>query len=177
MAEVIDRLKEQALQQLQASSLYQSGTAWFNSLTSRDQTLVKALSILVALALLVTWTWQPSQNSVVLADKRLETELKFHESMKENAYLFSSTGASQGGSFKGSILSLVNNTAKAKNIALKRFEPEGDKGLRIWLDQANFNSVIDWLEVLETQKGITIEQISIDKVSPGIVNLRAVLKA
>ncbi len=177
MVEVIERLKEQVGQQIQASSLYQSGNAWFSALTSRDQSLVKGLSILVVLALIISWTWQPSQKAVTSAETRLASELKFHQKMKENAHLFSSGSTTSGTSFQGSILSLVNNTAKAKNIALKRFEPEGKRGLRIWLDQAHFNSVIDWLETLESQKGITIEQISIDKVSPGFVNLRAVLKA
>jgi len=177
MAEIIERLKDQVSQQIQASSLYQSGHAWFRALTSRDQSMVKALSILVVIALIISWTWQPSEKAVKNSQTRLASELKFHQKMKENAHLFSSGNAASGAAFKGSILSVVNNTAKAKNIALKRFEPEGTTGLRIWLDQAHFNSVIDWLEVLEVQKGITIEQISIDKVSPGLVNLRAVLKA
>ncbi len=47
MAETIERLKDQVGQQIQASSLYQSGHAWFSALTSRDQSMVKALSILV----------------------------------------------------------------------------------------------------------------------------------
>ncbi len=177
MAELIERIKEKVGQQVQASSLYQSATTWFNALGSRDQILVKALSALIALALIFTWTLQPSQAAVKSAESRFNKEFKFHQKMKENAHLFAGSGSNNTGSFKGSILSLVNNTAKAKNIALKRFEPEGDKGLRVWLDQVNFNSVIDWLELLEVQKGITIEQISIDKVSPGLVNLRAVLKA
>ncbi|MEY8203694.1 MAG: type II secretion system protein M, partial [Bermanella sp.] len=177
MAEVIAQLKTQIGQQVQASSLYQSAHTWFNALGARDQILVKGLATLVVLAFIISWTWQPSEKALKRAETRLASELTFHQTMKENAHLFATANPASGASFKGSILSLVNNTAKAKNIALKRFEPEGTRGLRIWLDQANFNSVIDWLELLETQKGITIEQISIDKVSPGRVNLRAVLKA
>jgi general secretion pathway protein M len=177
MAELIERIKDKVGQQVLASSIYQSAVAWFNGLGPRDQVLVKALSALMVLALIFTWTFQPSQAAVKSADARFNKELKFHQKMKENSHLFAGSRLNDSGAFQGSILSLVNNTAKAKNIALKRFEPEGDKGLRVWLDQVNFNSVIDWLELLEVQKGITIEQISIDKVSPGIVNLRAVLKA
>ncbi len=177
MAELFERIKGNVSQQVQASSVYQSANAWFKALDSRDQMLVKALSTLIVLALIFVWTLQPSQAAVKSAEARFNKELKFHQKMKENAYLFAGSRANNAGAFEGSILSLVNNTAKAKNIVLKRFEPEGDKGLRVWLDQVNFNSVIDWLELLEVQKGITIEQISIDKVSPGLVNLRAVLKA
>jgi len=95
--------------------------------------------------------------------------------MKENAYLFSNSGQtiSEGGA---SILTTVNSTAKVKNIQLKRFEPDGKTSLRIWLDQVNFNALIDWLELLETTRGIKVEQISIDRVNSGIVNARAVLQ-
>ncbi len=175
MVDFTDRIKEQGMQQLKASSLYQGASAWLNGLSQRDQQLVKVFSILIAITLVFAWVWQPTYASVQKAEKRFASELKFHQSMKENAYLFSSSSRT-GAPIKGSILSLVNNSAKAKDISLKRFEPEGKTGLRIWLDQANFNSVIDWLDELETQKGITVEQISIDKVSSGLVNLRAVLK-
>jgi type II secretory pathway component PulM len=40
----------------------------------------------------------------------------------------------------------------------------------------SFDSSIDWIETLESQKGFKVEQISVDKVGAGTVNLRAVLK-
>ncbi len=177
MADLIARLKEQSAQQLKASSLYQGANAWLAGLSQRDQKTVKGVLVLVALTLVFAWVWQPSYSASIKAEKRLSTELSFHKKMKDNAHLFSSSLNKAPTGVKGSILSVVNNTAKAKNISLKRFEPEGKTGLRIWLDQANFNSVIDWLDILESQKGLTIEQISIDKVSSGLVNLRAVLKS
>jgi len=41
----------------------------------------------------------------------------------------------------------------------------------------DFNKAIDWIETLEATKGITAEQINIEKVNPGIVNIRAVFKS
>lgn len=177
MAEFIERIKEQGKQQIVASSLYQGGASWYSGLASRDQLLVKALSILIVIALLFVWVFQPSFVAKDKANQRFESEISFHNKLKENAFLFTSGKAVSGSTSGGSILSIVNNSAKAKSIVLKRFEPEGQNGLRVWLDRANFNSVIDWLEILESQKGISIDQISIDKVSPGLVNLRAVLKS
>ena len=177
MAEFIERFKEQGKQQLMASSIYQGASSWFDGLTSRDQLTVKSISIAILLALIFVWVWQPSQVAKHKSEQRLNSELSFHNKMKENAHRFGAASRVVSSSKGGSILSVVNNTAKAKSITLKRFEPEGQHGLRVWLDRANFNSVIDWLEILETQKGISIEQISIDKVSPGLINLRAVLKS
>ncbi|MEH6344752.1 MAG: type II secretion system protein M [Bermanella sp.] len=177
MAEFIERFKEQSKQQLMASGIYQGALSWFDGLTSRDQLMVKSISMAIFLALIFIWIWQPSQVAKHKSEQRFNSELTFHNKMKENAFHFGVANKNPSSSKGGSILGVVNNTAKAKNITLKRFEPEGQQGLRVWLDSANFNSVIDWLEILETQKGISIEQISIDKVSPGLVNLRAVLKS
>ena len=177
MAEFIERIKEQGKQQLLSSSLYQNGVSWYAALASRDQLMVKGLSAIVVIALLFVWIWQPSIDANKKASQKFQSELSFHNKLKENAFHFSSGKTVSASSSGGSILSIVNNSAKAKSIVLKRFEPEGQDGLRVWLDKANFNSVIDWLEILESQKGISIEQISIDKVSPGLVNLRAVLKS
>jgi len=176
MANSIDNLKRNLKHQIEQSSIYKSTATWYESLAERDQKVVKALCLIVVIALVYSWVWLPVSQGRESAISRYESELTFHKKMKENAYLFSqgSTSTTQSDS---SILTTVNTTAKVKNIQLKRFEPEGDSGLRIWLDKVNFNSAVDWLELLESSRGIKVEQISIDKVESGIVNIRAVLQS
>lgn len=176
MANAIDNLKRNLRLQAEQSKLYQSANNWYGQLVERDQLIVKILSVCILMALIFAWIWLPVSNGQAKAIASYNTEMKFHAKMKESAYLFSSGDVLNENS-EGSILSTVNNTAKVKNILLKRFEPDGKTGLRIWLDQVNFNSVIDWLELLETSRGIRVEQISIDRVAPGIVNVRAVLQS
>lgn len=161
--------------QITATSSYKAIANWYAALSERDRTIVKALSVLFIIAIFISWIWQPMIKANKDAESRLNSELKFHTFMKENAHKVSS-GPVSGGS-EGSILGTVNQLAKVKGLTLKRFEPEGSNGLRVWLDKVEFNKVIDWLELLEAEKGISVEQISIDKVNSGIVNLRAVLKS
>lgn len=175
MANSIDNLKANLRLQLHNSSIYKSANNWYSQLASKDQLIVKVLLILVLIALVFAWVWQPVIAGKEKAERKFNTEMSFHKKMKENAYLFAS-GSESVGSNGASILTTVNSTAKVKNIQLKRFEPDGKTGIRIWLDQVNFNSLIDWLELLETTRGIKVEQISIDKVNSGIVNARAVLQ-
>ena len=35
---------------------------------------------------------------------------------------------------------------KPRGVELRRFEPDGSSRLRIWLDKAEFDSVIDWID-------------------------------
>jgi len=176
MANSIENLKLNLRLQVEKSSLYKAANDWYSQLAVKDQLIVKVLAAFVLIALVFAWVWQPVMNGTAQAKNRYTSEMAFHAKLKENAYLFSSAGGQITGQ-GDSILSTVNNTAKVKNIQLKRFEPEGKTGLRIWLDQVNFNSLIDWLELLETTRGIKVEQISIDKVNSGIVNVRAVLQS
>lgn len=174
MDERISNLLEKSFSKIKASPSIVKLVNWYSQLPPRDALVVKILSALTLLALLFTWIVQPAIQGKKTAENNLANELRFHNKLKENAYLFKAGIKST--TSNGSILSQVNSLAKVKNIQLKRFEPEGNNGLRIWLEKVNFNSAIDWIETLEVEKGISIEQISIDKVKPGIVNLRAVLK-
>ena len=168
-------IKDQYLQNIKNSSAYKKFINWYNALPSRDAKILKILSALTILVLIFSWVIQPTISSIKTSENKLAAELKFHTKLKENAFLFKSTGANTNNN-NGSILSRVNGLAKEKGIKLKRFEPNGDSGLRVWLEKINFNSAIDWIETLEVEQGIKVEQISIDKVDNGIVNLRAVLK-
>lgn len=174
MANAMDNLTSNLKRQLEQSSIYQGVNNWYSQLNRNDQSIVKGLAFVIALVLIYAWIWQPSINAKEQAEKSFSKELSFHESLKENAYRFNS-GAAVSQSRGGSILSTVSATAKAKNIELRRFEPDGATRLRIWLDKAEFDAVIDWIEILEAEKGILVEQISLDKVASGRVNVRAVL--
>jgi general secretion pathway protein M len=175
MDDKISLLKEKIHQRLITSDIYKKSNDWYQALPPKDALVLKALAILIALALIFAWIVQPTITSVKQAESKLVSELKFHTKLKENAYLVQGT-SNTGSNGNESILSLVNSMAKTKGIKLKRFEPNGDSGLRVWLEKVSFDSSIDWIETLESQKGIKVEQISVDKVGAGTVNLRAVLK-
>lgn len=175
MANSIENLKRNIRLQVESSTIYKSYQDWYGQLAARDKKIVKVLSMVIIVALIFAWIWQPVISGKNKAISKYQSEMSFHTKLKENAYLFSSS--SNNNTTGQSILTTVNNTSKVKGIQLKRFEPDGPNGLRIWLDSVNFNSLIDWLELLETTRGIKVEQISIDKVNSGLVNVRAVLQS
>jgi type II secretory pathway component PulM len=162
------------LEKIKRSPTIKKAIDWYTELPARDAQIVKILGGLIVITLIITWLIKPIIDGKNTAQSTLSSELKFHHNLKENAYLLGSS--SDSSSSGGSILSMVNSLAKAKGVQLKRFEPEGKGGLRIWLEKVNFDSAIDWLELMESEKGISIDQISIDKVDNGVVNIRAVLK-
>jgi len=64
-----------------------------------------------------------------------------------------------------SILSLATQQAQSNNLSFKRFEPFDEGGLRVWLDNAPFNNLLQWLTALQQQNGVLIKQVSIDRAT------------
>ncbi len=148
---------------------------WYQALPPRDAAIVRAMAIVIGLCLIYLWVWVPVEKYQASAQARLQSELTLHRTLKENAYKV--TGSRQSNAPAGqSVLAIVNSTSRAKGVKLSRFEPEGENGLRIWLDKVKFDDVVDWLDLLENEQGVRVTQINIDKVEPGTVNLRAVLQ-
>lgn len=64
-----------------------------------------------------------------------------------------------------SLLSLATRHAQSNNLSFKRFEPFGEGGLRVWLDNASFNSLLQWLTQLQQQNGVLVKQVNISRAS------------
>lgn len=146
---------------------------WFDSQNGRDKKIIQSIAAFVVLCLIIVVFVQPFLAKQGLYQAKLGKSLSTYETLASNAHKFQSNSA--GGSSNGPILSLVTRQAKASNINLKRFEPDGD-GLRIWLEDAVFDDAIRWLEELNQQYDIQIKQINVDRSEKsGLVDLRGTL--
>ena len=83
--------------------------------------------------------------------------------------LRAANGVSTG--FNGSLAQAANQTAANANIPIARMQPQGEE-LQVWVDQAPFNGVLDWLQSLEDM-GISILDLDIAEAdAPGQVKIR-----
>lgn len=161
------------IKRIQAGHTYQAADAWYEGQSPRDQLIIKVLLVCMLVSLFYLWIWVPVTEFPVKAERQLKAQMSLHQKMKDNAWRFQH--AAVAGNAGQSVLAIVNSSARNQNIDLKRFEPEGESGLRIWLDDVRFNAVISWLTMLQTQYGIRASQISMDKSTSGAVNVRALL--
>ena len=77
-----------------------------------------------------------------------------------------------------SLMALLDSTARQSGLhnAVKRVDPEGQDKVRLRLEQAVFDDMMHWLESLGRTYGITVENITIDRLdSIGLVNARLTL--
>lgn len=72
-----------------------------------------------------------------------------------------------------SLVVLIDRTARENGVgsALTGQTPSGNNGIRVRLESAPFDSVVQWLGVLQQQHGIDVETATIDRAgATGLVN-------
>ncbi len=76
-----------------------------------------------------------------------------------------------------SLLGTANQLSQRFNIQFKRFEPVGENGVSLWIEQIPFNTMIEWLAQLEKEYGITVQEIAVERGEDGAsINARLVLE-
>lgn len=72
-----------------------------------------------------------------------------------------------------SLINIATTTAKPFGITFKRFQPEGDTGLRLWIEAAEFDKMLRWILVLK-QQDINLDQLDVDRLEKqqGMVDAR-----
>ena len=74
------------------------------------------------------------------------------------------------------LMGLVTRSARESGLLLQRFEPSGDNAVRIWMDNVPFADVAAWVESLNAQNGVVIEQAALEQAAePGRVTARLTL--
>ncbi|EAR09726.1 type II secretion system protein GspM [Reinekea blandensis] len=141
------------------------------SLSRRDQQAARLLGISLLIAIIVFGLIVP------LASWRqdLQRELaNAQQTLQELTALAPQAMAVTGGAteLNPSIMnSEIRRQAARYGIEIQRFEPDGEL-LRVWLDDARYPSVVQWLGGLENM-GIGHTELALDdRPNPGFVNVR-----
>lgn len=86
--------------------------------------------------------------------------------------------AEAGDSAGSSLINQATTSAKPFGIAFKRFQPQDENGLRLWIEGAEFDQLMRWLSALDRQH-IHVDQIEIsrqEKLS-GIADARVLISS
>lgn len=80
------------------------------------------------------------------------------------------------GTSDASLINRATTSGKPFGIVFKRFQPEGETGLRLWIEGAEFDQLIRWVAALE-QQHIQLDQLDINKQAKlaGVVDARVLV--
>jgi len=141
----------------------------YEMLPTRDRLALKVLALALSLVVLYFAAWQPAFQYKKNAEINLAEKQKLLELVESNRNILASLNAKNGANSAKSnldsqqLVSAVTNLAKQKGVVLKRFEPSGERKLKVWVDDASFDKVMIWLSTLNKKLNVKVEQISVEK--------------
>lgn len=152
-------------------------TYWFG-LNSRERIMVTVASVFLIVFILYAMTWRPLNNKVEELTRTVAEQSNALAWMQRSADQIQQSQVRSRGAGSGSLLTRVERTARIHKLgdALKRIDPTGagDK-VRLQLQQAGFDDLLRWIEVLSIQHDIHVDTLTVDSLSDGRVNARLTL--
>jgi len=156
--------------------------AWWNQLQPRQQVLLAAAGVVLVAVFLFTMVWEPlaeareQERNRVAQQQALADWLEAVEPIARS--LREERARRPGDLADRSLLGRVDETARAAGLAgaIQRIEPGGDDRVRVWLEEADFPTLMEWLSDSATEQGIFVEQFTAERAdSPGTSNVRMTL--
>lgn len=147
---------------------------WWQQLQTREQQLILAMASVLLVFILFQGVWQPIHQGTEKAEKKLARTQELYQYVKTNTANISRSAASvrrpsQGGSLSG----LVNRVAGQYKISIARIQPQGDKGVQVWIDEIAFEQLLRLLNSLTEQYGLVVSNIDVTTGnSAGMVKIR-----
>ena len=154
----------------------------WQQLSLREKRLVIITAIVVVVTLLYFMIWEPLQDGIQTSRVRVNAQANTLQQIREQASeakQLRTTKSRVGAGGGGSLLVIIERTAQQKNLksSLQKVQPEGQDGVRIWVENAAFDQLIDWLALLENKNTIYVSEIIIERQKePGRINSRILLR-
>lgn len=145
---------------------------WWLQLQVREQRLVIAMTAFVAVFLFFNLIWQPLNQGIEQAERKLERQQKLLVEVQEKVALVQQ--AKNGGKQRvsGSLSSIVNRIAKQHQITIARVQPQGDD-IQVWIEDIAFSQLLNWLNNLTQSSGLQVKAIDLTQAdTTGMVNVR-----
>jgi general secretion pathway protein M len=146
--------------------------AWYAGLQQREQRVVAVGAVLLGLIVLVGGILMPLQSALARAVHANETKLADLEWMRVNAAEVRAAGYALPADTGEAPVVLVDRVGRETGLgsALRGTQPNAT-GVRVQLEAAPFDTVISWLDTLDTRYGFALESITVDRgAAPGMVN-------
>ena len=145
----------------------------FTALTEREQRMVLLSGMVILLGIFYWGLWAPLNQSISQQSQLLESNKKLVSWVEEQGQKAAQLRRTQSSPRRvtGSLPQLVTSTSSNHSLSISRMQPQGDE-IQVWIDEAPFNSLMGWLNELET-RGIVIEQLDVAETNaPGMIKVR-----
>ena len=147
---------------------------WFTALTDSEQKLLKAASILFVIFILYSIV-SGLNEGVRDAEDTLDKQLKLNVWAEQQIAIINAAkgNGSKTSNSQGYMTQIINSTARRLNITIDRIQPQKTDLVKVGIDEIGFNTLMNWLQTLQSSHGITAKNIDFAKSdTTGLVNIR-----
>ena len=149
---------------------------WWSARQQRERQVLIAGAVVVVLAIFYAAIWQP----VAKARHRAELDLQQTRSVANRLETIAVVVEQSRGSGAGAatrsmpLLSAVDQATHRPELGKEpsRIQPEGDKEVKVWLDDVAFDALVAWLQEVQTQYGIVVSAAELERKADGVVSAR-----
>lgn len=154
---------------------------YWRQLQPREQTILLAGGGAAVILLFYALVWDPFMHTIRQTEQSVADQQATLAWMQHAAHEITSLRGRQpgGAAHDKSLLSLVDETTRSQGLAktVKKVQPDGQHGVRIWLDDAQFDTVLQWLDTLTRGTGVTVTGFSAERgSSDNLVSVKLSLK-
>lgn len=149
----------------------------WQALPPNDQRALSALILVLGGLFLVYGLFMPAKHFFDNARNRAQEAEQLVEWIEtQRPVLERLEPASSALQASGTLLQRVTDAADRHQITIKRFEPEGEGRIRLWIEQARYQDLQPWLNTLIKQK-FSIRTVNLDALQEeGMVSARVTLE-
>lgn len=150
---------------------------WLADLEPRERwALAGAGCVLLAIGV-AAFVWVPLEERREALAARIDSQastLSWMQQARQRVEAARDRDAGSASRDGRSLLALVDDTARESGLSghLRRAEPAGPGGVRVWLETARYADVAGWMESLAGRYGLAITELSLDRAGDGRVNAR-----
>jgi len=154
----------------------------YEMMPSRDRLALKVLCLVLVLLFMYFGLWQPAYTYKKESEIFLQQQKDLLALVVENKSALSSLSSTSSSNIAAlnsqQLVTSVTNLAKQTGVVLKRFEPSGEREIKVWVDDASFDKMMTWLTTMKRTLNVKVEQISVEKSEgPGLVSARLTLSS
>ncbi|MGI2171874.1 type II secretion system protein M [Shewanella sp. MF05960] len=148
---------------------------WWQGLVLREQQLVGFCAAILVVGIMYWGIWTPISNAQIEAERSHNAAQQTLNYVKQTANKIA--GLKQAGAqakVRGSLSSIVNQTAGQYQLEITRMQPQGDK-IQLWMDDVPFDALLGYLHDLVEQKGLTLDSVDLAESDvTGFVKVRRI---
>ncbi len=144
-------------------------------MTPRERVMVLAGGIAVLLTVLYLGAWQPVVKAHAQRAEALDRARATAARIEEAGAQLQSSGPGRQVDRSTSLLAAVDQTSRSPMLgkAPSRVQPEGEREVKIWIEDVAFTNLLRWLQDLDTRYGISADSAEIERgTAPGLVSVR-----